>query len=129
MAVDVGISRSGPVDDVDYSQGVSYKDDGYYWFLYPLFERVFKQTGQMVDLYGDAVFEAEHLPHLLVALNEAASLVERQPEEWDVRIGWRGGDPVYCKISKVGLRGLLAGFIALVNSAIRTEKNVVCFGD
>src|SRR5437016_922895 len=95
MAVSIHLSRTGQTDDAGYSKSVGFEDDGYYWFLYPFLEKVSKQTGQFVDPYGDAVFEAEHLPYLLASLEEAVASAEYQPEEWDVRLGWRGENQVY----------------------------------
>ena len=128
MAVSLGLSRSGPVE-ADYSDGVCFEDDGYYWFLYPFFEEACKQTGQMIDPYGDAIFEPVHLPALLAVLEEAARSAEQQPEEWDVRLGWRGGQEVYCKVSKRKVQGMLTDFIALVKGAMAAGKNVVGYGD
>jgi hypothetical protein len=128
MSLAIGLSQTGP-RDADYSAGVCFEDDGYYWFLYPYFERVAKQTGQMVDPYGDAVFGPEQLPFLLAALDEAAASADQQPEEWDVLVGWRGEDQVYCKVSKGRLQGMLADFTALVKRATATGINLVAFGD
>lgn len=129
MAVGIGLSRSGPISKADYSAGVAFDDDGYYWHLYPYFEEVVKQTGQMVDLYGDAIFDVKHLPDLLATLKRAAASVRKRPKEWKVRIGWRGQDEVFEKVTKVTMQRMLRDFIALVKLAIETKRKVVCFGD
>ena len=129
MAVSLGISRIGPKDDTDYSDGICFEDDGDYWFLYPFFERVYKQTDQMIDPYGDAVFEPAHLPDLLAVLEEAARLAQQQPAEWDLRLGWRGEEQVYCKVSKSKVLSMLTDFIALVKRAMKSGYNVVGYGD
>ncbi|MCC2668367.1 MAG: hypothetical protein K0Q72_838 [Armatimonadetes bacterium] len=129
MAVSIGLSRVETTDDAGCSAGVFLDDDGYYWFLYPFFERVEKQTGQMVDLYGNAVFAAEQLPLLLAALDAAVASTEQQAGEWAVLVGWRDGDPLYCTVSKDRLQGILANFITLVKLALATGRDVVAFGD
>ncbi len=64
--------------------------DGYYWFLYPLIERLAEETGQYVDLYGDAVFAGGDLLALRRMLSEARGLVETRGESWEVRRASRG---------------------------------------
>lgn len=83
----------------------------------------------MVDPYGDAVFEVVQLPILLAALEEAIAATKEQPEEWDVRLGWRGEEQVFCKVSKVELERILADFINLTKLASKTAKSIVCVGD
>ena len=40
---------------------LAFGDDGYYWFLYPMFESLFAETGQFIDLYGYALFAGADL--------------------------------------------------------------------
>jgi len=129
MSLSIGLSRTGPLVNADYSAGVCFDDDGYYWSLYPFFERVWKQSGQMIDLYGNAVFQPEQLPDLLAILEEAATSAAQKPEEWDVLVGCRGEEKIYCKVSKSRLQQILGDFIVLVKLAMVEGKNVVGFGD
>ena len=50
--------------------------DGYYWFLYPLIERL-----------ADAIFAGGDLLALRRMLSEARGLVETRGESWEVRTG------------------------------------------
>ena len=63
---------------------LGFDDDGYYWFLYPLFEKLFTETGQFIDLYGYALFAGADLQALSRMLDEARTLVEAQPNSWRV---------------------------------------------
>ena len=109
--------------------GVCLEDDGYYWFLYPYFERVSAVTGQMVDLYGDAVFTSGDLTAPLRALEGASTAAGVWGEDQNVRLGWRGEQQIFDKVSKKRLRGLLGELIALVTAAKETGAKVVCVGD
>lgn len=129
MGVALGLSNSGPTAEADYTAGVGFEDDGYYWFLYPFFEKAAQQTGQYIDPYGDSVFEPAHLPALLAVLEDAATLAEQQPDVWDVRLGCRGSEEIYVQVSKSTLQDMLAGFIALVQRAMTARMNVVGWGD
>src|SRR4051812_32375630 len=62
-------------------------DDGYYWFLHPLFEELRVVTGEYIDLYGDAAFIGPDLDALERMLSAARRLVEAQPEFWEVHTG------------------------------------------
>ena len=128
MAVGIGLSESGPIAQGDNAAGVGFEDDGYYWYLFPYFEDVAKQTGQFIDPYGDAEFDAATLPYLLTTLERAAGSLRRKPKEWKVRIGWRGQQEVFEKVSKATLQRMLRDFIALVKRAMETKQEVVCFG-
>jgi hypothetical protein len=128
MAVSIGTSPTGRFDDIDYSGGIYFKSDGSYWFLYPWWERIGEQTGQMIDLYGDAVFGFAAQPILLASLQDAFAKVQQRPSEWDMCIGW-GVQPVYARVSRMELQQLLTEFIRLVTSATERQRYVVCFGD
>ncbi len=55
------------------------EDDGYYWFLHPLFVALAEETGQYVDLYGGARFQGQDLDALERALASSRQLIEVQP--------------------------------------------------
>src|SRR5205807_406471 len=63
------------------------EDDGYYWFLHPLFERLRGETEQYIDLYGDASFMDGALLALERSLVEARAVIESQPDAWEVHVG------------------------------------------
>jgi hypothetical protein len=122
MAVSVSLDPSS-------DSGVCLEDDGYYWFLYPYFERVSAVTGQMVDPYGDAVFTTDDLTTLMRELEGASAEAGVWGEDRDVRVGWRGEQQVFEKVSKDRLRGLIGELIAIVTAARETSARVVCVGD
>ncbi|MBI1346444.1 hypothetical protein GC163_09150 [bacterium] len=129
MAVSIGLSHTDNVRNADYTSGVYLEDDGYYWFLYPYFQDVWEHTGQMIDLYDDAVFGGNEQPVLLALLERAAAEASQQPDEWNVRIGWRGDDAIVSKVTKPELQALLTRLIDLVTEAQASQCAFVCFGD
>jgi hypothetical protein len=62
-------------------------DGGIYWYLFPFFERLGNQTGQFIDLYGDAKFSSENLGPLDSILSEALKSLELQPDVWEQKTG------------------------------------------
>src|SRR4051794_35152256 len=66
---------------------VDLEDDGYYWFLTPLFGELALKTGQYVDLYGDACFKGKTLDEFKRALSDARRLVNGKPDRWRVHVG------------------------------------------
>ena len=75
MSLDVGLS-SGPSFVPDLAPRLALEDDGYYWFLYPLFEKLAERTRQMIDLYGDAEFQGPSLDALRETVAEGRRMVE-----------------------------------------------------
>ena len=49
LDIGVGDALHQPSDPAEPSLGFE-GDDGYYWFLHPLFERLAAETGQYIDL-------------------------------------------------------------------------------
>lgn len=86
MSLDIGIplSKSSMLDRSE--PRLSLEDDGYYWFLHPLFENLEAETGQYIDLYGGASFGGEKLLSLERMLRAARELIESQPTTWQVRV-------------------------------------------
>ncbi|MEQ8637148.1 hypothetical protein [Gimesia maris] len=129
MAVTIGLSCTDDVHNADYTSGVYLEDDGYYWFLFPFFQDVWEQTGQMIDLYDNAVFSAIELSVLLAILERASAEAREQPDKWEVCIGWRGDDAIMSTVTKPELLALLTKLIDLVTEAQSSQCAVVCFGD
>ena len=106
--------------------------DGYYWFLWPLFKDLAKQTGQLVDLYGDAFFCGEDLDALAQILVHAHGLVNVQPDIWEVHIGTQL-QPVrrelYSTVNKQQMVVLLDRLEAAIHRAKNTEAYVSFIGD
>ena len=74
-------NRNQPADDAVYV--CSLDNDGYYWHLYPAFEVLHESCGQMIDLYGDALFQGDLLASLEAALAAAHLQAVSQPERWE----------------------------------------------
>src|SRR4051812_44751913 len=85
LDIGVGDAIHQPSDPAEPSLG--FEDDGYYWFLHPLLERLAGETGQYIDLYGYALFAGADLLALGRMLADARRLVEAQPESWEVYTG------------------------------------------
>jgi hypothetical protein len=67
---------------------LQFRDDAYFWFLYPWLSKVRESTGKYVDLYGDAEFhEANGLLPLIHAMSEAMASARTQPRTWQVHTG------------------------------------------
>ena len=107
---------------------ITLDDDGYYWFLYPLFERLAAETGEFIDLYGIATFFGDDLSALERMLKTARDLVLSQPETWKVCIGMQKG-PVYNTAERGRMIHLLDIWEDAVRVAKEHERPIVCFGD
>lgn len=129
MAMSIGLSRTDDVHNADYTSDIYLEDDGYYWFLYPFFQDVWEHTGQMIDLYGVAVFGVNEQQVLLETLERAATVARKQPDEWDVCIGWHGKDAIISKVIKTDLQALLTKIIDIITEAQASQFAIVFFGD
>lgn len=116
----------------DHKFVCAFDDDGCYWFLYPLLERLAEDTGQWIDLYDGAVFGGETLSALARTLASARSLVEVQPEVWAVVTGIRSGlvpEEVLSLVGKAEMVALLDRLEAAVGIARETNAYIGFFGD
>ena len=99
MSLDVGIKNGVTID-----KKFSFEDDGYYWYLHPLFEKMAERIGVYIDLYGDAEFGTGTIVHIESLLTEADELISQQPDEWEVHTGTQS-HPVekelYSKVRKL----------------------------
>jgi hypothetical protein len=123
MAVEITLA----VPKLSYSSDIrslKLSDDGYYWYLYPIFETLYSRTSQMIDLYGDAEFDQDHLQELKQALSIARTLVLQQPDNWLV---YSGG--VYSEVQKTTFLSLIEQIEAMAEYAIREGGVIVCLGD
>jgi hypothetical protein len=139
MSLTVGLAKDdsyppkfdGPVFDFDP------KNEGYYWFLYPLFEALAGRTGQMIDLYGYAIFGPAQLDGLERMIADARLRVATMPDSWDVEIGTSLGSnlhptpptPIYSSVDRWTFADLFGQFESLIAEARRTLRPIVCWGD
>jgi len=140
MSLDIGIREPHSYSFIQGEPRLALEDDGYYWFLYPLFEKLAKTTGELIDLYGRAVFQAGSLEALQQTLSTAKALIEAQPTTWQVQVALLGpASSIRCRIpGRSGLhqqveRGqfinLLAQFQRILERARELGLPVVCSGD
>jgi hypothetical protein len=130
LDIGIGDERGKPPDAAE--PGLALDDDGYYWFLHPLFEQLHAESGQYIDLYGDASFSGPGLDALERMLTRARRLIEAQPDTWRVRTATQLA-PVRCDIHKPVKRKEFMRLIGLweqvVDRARATGRAVLCFGD
>jgi hypothetical protein len=132
MALDIGVSDGSSLVPVQGEPSLWLQDDAPYWFLLPLFERLAAQTGEYIDLYGNASFAGEHLAALEDMLAEAQRLAESQPASWEVHVGTRVSprhQELYKRLDREELLGLLSAWKHVALRAEQLGRPVVCFGD
>jgi hypothetical protein len=135
MAVQIGVGRKDrsslrPLLD---EPCIELDDDGCYWFLQPFFASILcNETGQYIDLYGDASYEGKHLQTLRSLLAEVRAVVLAQPPTWDVHRGTQV-KPTYKEVRAVVERervlSLLDAWERIIDRAEQLKRRVVCFGD
>ncbi len=132
MGVDIGVA----VDDKSFVRRaepvVTLEDNGYYWFLHPLFADLASKTGQYIDLYGDASFAGLTLDALGDTIERARRLVEEQAETWEVHIGTQTAPvhrELFSAVDRQTFRQLLGRLGEVVAIAKGLNGRVVCFGD
>jgi hypothetical protein len=136
MSLDIGLAGSERPDPLTRAEPVvSFDDDengGYYWFLHPLFCNLAKETGQYIDLYGDAEFRGNDRRLLRETLLEARRQVATQPEQWFVHVGTQTAPTtrdLLKQVDRATFLRLIDSLIALVDRSVETGLPVVCLGD
>lgn len=111
---------------------VTLDDDPLYWFLYPYFESLHDQTGQMIDLYADAEFKRNDRNTLLALIKQAEDVVRRQPDQWLFCTGRRTDKdpgPVFQLLRRQDLLDLLSSLHDLTVAAISRGLEIHARGD
>jgi len=147
MALDVGIGDGSSLTPVQGEPSLWMEDEAPYWFLHPLFEKLAAETGQYIDLYGEASFAGEQLIALKKMLTEARRLTEAQPHSWEVCVGYsvvptawsatwrraalsyRGREELRQPLDKGTLLNLIIAWERVVARAEELGLPVVCLGD
>ena len=133
MIVGVGRKYGSSCWPLQSEPAIALDNDAYYWFLRPLLERLDQETGQWIDLYGDARFAGDDLQGLERMLTAADELVRSQPATWQVHIGtqtYRGKhSEVYYTAHRARFQELLTQWRQVVARARQMKRAVVCFGD
>ena len=132
MTLDLGIGDGVSLIPLHSEPSLWMNSDGYYWFLHPLFERLRSETGQYIDLYGDASFSGTSLSALERMVVDATMLVQAQPATWQVHTGTQMSPEhkeLYENVQKDRFLALLANWKEIIARAKKIGKPVVCFGD
>lgn len=134
MALDIRI-RVGNALHTEPGLEVALNDDGCYWFLHPLFERLREQCGKYIDLYGDATFTRDDFPRLRRLLDEAETLAAEQPETWKVHVGTQFDrktqkeTPVYKAVRREQVLSFVATLRRMIERAESLGGRIECLGD
>ncbi len=130
MSLDIRIRTAQPHSDAGLQ--VALQDDGYYWFLYPLFERLGEECGKILDLYGGGLFTRDDFPRLRQMLDEAQAMAERQPESWQVHVGTElqpTPRELYKTVQRARFLELITTLRTMVDTADRLGGALECIGD
>jgi hypothetical protein len=132
VAVTIGIAIDANSLAMRPKPTVTFDDDGYYWFLHPPFVDLASQTGQYIDLYGDASFAGPALDALGDTVERARRLVQGQPEAWQVHVGTQTA-PVPGELNSAVERSTLWQVLERLGEIVAIAKGqngrVVCLGD
>jgi hypothetical protein len=132
MALDIGLDDGLSMGPCPSEPSLSLDDDGYYWFLHPLWERLRSETGQYIDLYGYASFASEDLAAVDRVLAEARQLVEAQSETWQVHLGTQTSPEhreLYCQVQREAMLSMLDRWAVIIARARQLGRPVICIGD
>ena len=129
MSLDGYIGKSWK--DVFKKHFISFDDDGYYWELYPVFEKVNSVTGQLIDLYDGANFNSQTQLFLKQCLKEKLNEIKLKKDNWEVIVGWTMEDKkeILKAVSKDKVIHLLETFIRSIDIAKRKNRSIIFLGD
>ena len=132
MAVELVTTINKTIPNFYSSDALRLKDDGYYWFLYPLFEQVYAQTGKRIDLHGRAEFTTAQLLILQTVIQQGREFVQQLPETWAVPSRLRRCPtpaPSNMTVTKQQFLSLFEQFDYLITQAIAQQEHIMCIGD
>ena len=132
MSLAIGIRDSTSLLPMATEPFLDLDNDGYYWFLHPLFGQLWTETGKYIDLYGDAAFEGESLAALERMLIEARALIESRPDSWEVHIGTQikpTKKEIYVPVERDQFLKLIDQWEKIIARAKELGRPVACFGD
>jgi hypothetical protein len=134
VSIDIFIIDSPSVSRRDEPIESLFDDDEapYYTALVPLFERIEKETGQLIDEYGEATFSSDQLPHLIRLLKEKREECLRAPNSWTIPMGTQV-KPEYKELSGTVNRSALLQTIdrmtAAAGRALEKRAYLALIGD
>ena len=135
MALDVYLQKDNSLPEICENRFLSFEDDGYFWFLYPFFESISKQTNQKIDRCEDAFFKGKDLDLFDKMIEQAKEVIIQKPDIWQefigtvVHKGERKVEKIYSTVHKKELESML---IKLEKATIKAKKNeigIFFFGD
>lgn len=133
MALDIIITVNRVIPEFDEEKSISFNDDADYWYLYPVFEKLKKDTGEMIDLYDDAEFSNGSLQKLRnLILTEINNLKEMKNKECLIHTGTQTfpeKKEIYKELNKNHLTQKLKKWLDIVDLAIKSNEKIICIGD
>ena len=135
MALDIVLSIGGKARQWNDDTSISFEGgEADYWYLWPtLIAEVKKATGQLIDLYDDAMFSGDDLDRVegltLIALQQLASI---KNERWQVHTGTQTHpvrEEIYRTLVKKDLRQKLEKLVSMLRLAKERGEKVICIGD
>ena len=130
MTLDVGLADSE--GGLRSSPQVTFREDGYYWFLDPLIERLRESHGKHIDLYGNAEFRKSELSLLTRFLGDAEVLIQSRPARWKVRVGTPSGPQkrgAHVEVERGKFMSLILQLRDVVSAAEEAGSSVLFIGD
>lgn len=134
MALNMYIQPKAEIPRVGgiYEIVMAFEDDGYYHFLFPLFQHLKQKTGQDIDLYGNATFSGLHLDDLKETIEAAKQLLVSQPKTWRVLIGTRISpthQKIYSTVDKHQMNKVLNTMMEAIEKAKADGSYITFWGD
>lgn len=132
MSLDIGVGDGRRLWPIEDEPSLALEDDGYYWFLEPLFQELYEKTEVYVDLYGAVSLKGEDLAALEQVIASAIDLVATQPETWQVCTGTQitpERKHFFQTVERDHFLAQLAQFQQIIARAKELGQPVVCFGD
>lgn len=129
MALDVWI---GDWNDPGSELAASFEPEAYYWFLYPLIERLQQSHGKYIDLYGGCEFKPNELALFENFLSDAVALVQRQPRRIRVHTGTLTQPnlkELYSEVDRESFLGFLASLRSAAQRCVQAGKSLRFYGD
>jgi hypothetical protein len=136
MPLDFGLADAKTTNPYPVMK-LSLDDDGRYWFCFPFFEELAKQTGEMIDLYDGAWFDGVKLSELRLTLAAIRTEALTMPEEWQQCTGHTIGSalvptppiPVYSAVRREELLEFIEKLDEMAIHANIANKWIACLGD
>ncbi|MEJ2158279.1 MAG: hypothetical protein P8X96_23380 [Desulfobacteraceae bacterium] len=127
MAIDISIEGGKGAN-----HQMSLDDDGYYWYLHPLFVELRDRTGIYIDLYGDATFNRGNIAQFELLINKANDLLKKEPDKWKVKTGVQTHPvkkAIFQEVTKKTFENKLKTLSAMVKVVKNSTAKLVFFGD